>query len=121
MRSDEMNITIKKNKLLTVLVKNKEKHVDNFKKAKAAFKDKALSELNGRIGLIESGRSFDMNFSLPVPISYEKDYARAIGMLEFHMGESIELSQELYRKFIDDEWDWSRQFGVSTMSYVDGD
>ena len=124
MSSNKMKVVIETTNLLAILKKNMIKHVENFDKAVERYRAQAMKALQKRAAEFETSpgdKLPDLGFRLPTPISYEKDYTRAIAMLTMHKGDTIELGQDLFSRFIEDEWDWSRQYEVSTLGYVGED
>jgi hypothetical protein len=53
----------------------------------------------------------------PEPKSHADDYRRAINMLEAHDGDTIDLDNDSYRCYVEDEWDWQGNFKSTNSNY----
>ena len=89
-------VTLKKEALLEVLKKNKEKHIAEYQEAKKNWKVKAKARLGELLIELEEKEELP-HPGLAKPISYEKDYTTAISMLEFSVDDTIELTQGEFR------------------------
>ena len=58
---------------------------------------------------------FDIH--LPKPVSYEKEYDKAIMMIEYEIREEIEISNQDFSKYFQDEWSWKENFFLNTELY----
>ena len=64
--------------------------------------------------------------NLQLPQSHENDYDEAIEMLQFHTitdeedKDTIALSQQDFRTFVRDDWDWKEQFSNMSTMYMSG-
>jgi len=47
---------------------------------------------------------------LPAPKHYEKEYNRAIRMLELEVEKEIELEEAIFNQLVMDEWQWKDSF-----------
>lgn len=53
--------------------------------------------------------ALDLRFSFqnPKPESHESDYERAINRLNMSSDDFVELDEDEFRQYIEDDWDWS--------------
>lgn len=59
-----------------------------------------------------------LRFQFPAaPVSHEKEYERAIKMLEFSQDETILIDEELFNAYVLNEWAWTAQFFASNATY----
>lgn len=111
-------IKVNKNELLTVLKKNKEQHVKEYKKALRGYRIQAAESLTKELKNIKDGRDFNTYFSLSKPVSYEKEYATVIGMLEMDLLTEVELDMTEFTKYVNDDWSWKSSFSASNSTYL---
>lgn len=116
-----MDINVNTNQLKEILAKNLVAHNEDYKEAKAAYKEACMNELESMVNeLKETGKLKRTSIKAPKPVRYSKHYERAIQMLDLHTGQDITLAVEEYTKFVQDEWTWSREFAANTLSYKNG-
>ena len=65
----------------------------------------------------KDGKKINTIIHLIQPKDHTDDYDRVIGMLKMSVDNEIIVDDSDYRKFILDQWDWSRQFSSSSASY----
>ncbi len=51
-----------------------------------------------------------VHFRATPPRSYEREYDRALAMLELSLTDPVELSEDDFSRFILDEWEWKDDF-----------
>ena len=137
-------VVINKERLLTQLLANKKKHVQEYEEALAGYKDMASEKL--REAYEETKVSLEKNFaeavkkltefdpnkdeffnhltltelryvSLPIPQSYEEEYENAIQMVQWDTRTELELTNAEFNCFIRDKWDWTSDFFSTTAIY----
>jgi hypothetical protein len=97
---------------------NRTKHHAAFVKACEVFREKAIAELNAMTDAVARGDIRRLYVSLPVPEEHTADYDRAIQMLNLHLGDTVELSEEAFTRLVQDEWGWRNAFLLNTASYL---
>jgi hypothetical protein len=129
-----MVVTVRTKELLKILEENRTAHLQEFDNACKIYRKRVLEELGfHRSAIADFEAAFkdalfrdipkfpDINLhKLPKPVSYAKNYDRAIGMLQLHSKEEMTIDMETYQKFVDDEWEWSAQARMSNSSYLAG-
>jgi hypothetical protein len=133
--SEVMVVTVEKTKLIQILTTNKNKHVDEFKKACEIYKTKLKEEYKdflkkiddfltkvgeADVGLDKVPHAPHFSSKLPRPTSYEDHYTRALGMLELHTDDKMTIDMTTYRTYVEDEWEWAAQARLSNSSYLSG-
>jgi hypothetical protein len=89
-----------------------------FEEAKAGYLKKGIELLEQKLDEIKkSGQLNDLNFSLTKPASYEKEYTKAISMLEWSVDDELVLDHQQFSNFVLDEWNWSRGFYTSNVRF----
>jgi len=112
-------IQVKKETVLTTLKKNKELHHKEFEEAIEGWVNQAKNKLEGLLILLNSSEAREVKFEihLPKPVSYEKEYDKAIKMVEFEIRDVIEISSSDFEKYFLDEWSWKEHFLSNTRMY----
>jgi hypothetical protein len=108
-------INIKKAELLEKLNRNLLLCSVVYQETMTAFKanyKKRLTEM------LEAGEKdkFDFNINLQQPQNHEQEYKNAIKMVSMDCREIIVLSEEEFRHYILNQWDWIRSFHMSYTS-----
>lgn len=131
-------IQVDRNELGHILKKNKEKHVSDYKESYSKFLEHCESVLkrhqkdfeelidhnplndnevhdsdwlyNLRNGLAE--------FKLPrEPVSYEKEYDKAIRMVELSTESNLTLDDQQFEQLVLDQWSWTERFTETSAFY----
>ena len=118
-------LTFEKFKVIEKLKENRKKHVANYESAKIKFKERAEEQAKA---IVESVRSFDFSddltlkktIDLPIPVSYEEEYDRAIMALEMCKDTEIVMGNDDVQRYLMDKWEWRRNFESVTNSYLKG-
>lgn len=114
-------VKVKKAQLIEVLKKNVEEHVKIFEEAKEGYLKKGIELLETKLSEIKkSGQLNDLNFHLTKPVSYEKEYTKAISMLEWSVDDELILDHQQFSNFVLDDWSWSRGFYTSNALFSVG-
>lgn len=131
---EEMVVTVKTETLIAKLTENKVKHVEEYKKASEVYRKKLGEEFTGFKGELEKylGQIADnkeleklgypprLGSNLPRPVNYEDHYNRALGMLRLHSKDEMTLDMASYRKYVEDDWEWSSAAATSNRGYLGG-
>lgn len=109
-------ITVDKNDLQKTLLDNKKKHVELFEEATHDYKEKTIKEAEEFLEEIKADPLKKNGFRPGgAPKSYESDYDRAIEMLEWETDSQIRLSEDDFRRYVQDDWDWKDHFNHSYL------
>lgn len=111
------SIQVQKTRVLEVLRNNRVKHRDIFLEACEGYRKKATEELDKLLSEIKQGRLPVISIVLPLPEDHTREYDRAIGMLEMSMTDIVELTEEDYKRYVQDDWTWKRQFLMRNTAY----
>jgi hypothetical protein len=101
----------------TRLKENRELHEKVYKEAVEGYQKKAIAFLNTKIEEIQKNPIANLYSNLHVPTNHLKEYDRAILMVDQSLDIEVELSEEDYSKYIQDNWSWTREFYTSNSSY----
>ena len=114
------SVKVEKNELLGIVRDNKKKHVKEFDEAVKDYKKAAVKVAKEHVELAKTGDldSIAKIRAMPQkPTSYEKDYDRAIRMLELSVESVIELEEDIFNQLVLDEWSWKQGFVAQSALY----
>ena len=111
-------VTVKKATLLTALKKNREGHRAVFLKAQEGFRRLCIEHLDKMLKDAKEGRSFSLSVNLAAPKDHTKEYDVNIQMLEMSEDEKLVISEEQFRHFVQDDWEWREDFLSNSAQYV---
>ncbi len=114
------SVKVERFELLTIVRENKKKHVKEFDEAVKDYKKAAVKVAKEHVELAKTG-DLDQIAKIRAmpqrPTSYEKDYDRAIRMLELSVEDTIELEEDIFNQLVLDEWTWKNAFVASASLY----
>ena len=113
-------VRVDKTKLLTILRKNRAEHREVFLQAQTTFRAVAIKALDAQLKAARKGRPFELTnlVRLTAPEDHTKDYDRSIQMLEMSVETEIVISEAEFQNYVQDIWNWSREWAGSNMRYV---
>jgi len=117
-RRNVMNsIKMNKEELLQIVCNNKVKHAEEYLEAVNDYKSAIVKIAESNLKLANTGSLESKWSTFPQPpVSYEKEYHRAIRMLQLSIDDVIEVEEDVFNQLVLDEWDWKRSFvGLSTL------
>jgi len=103
------SVKVKKVELLTIVKENRLKHEVEYVDSMHEFKTAAVKTLQDQIKKVEEDPN-EISIHIPVPISYVKDYDKAIRMLELSVDNEIILDSTEFNQLVQDEWHWKNDF-----------
>lgn len=118
-----LNAKIEKNKLLSILETNREKHIKDYNEALEGWflaLEKAVIAFSNRIAERANVQVSYLNSCADKPISYETSYDEVISILKMTEDTVIELSGEDFHKLVSDKWDWKSSFISNSTKYGSG-
>jgi hypothetical protein len=113
-------VRVDKAKLLAILKKNREDHRGIFLAAQKQFRVVAIKALDAQLKAARTGRPFELGrlTALSAPEDHTADYDRSIQMLEMSVDKEILVDEREFQNYVQDIWNWSRDWAVSNMRYV---
>lgn len=111
-------VRVDKTKLLIVLRQNRDDHRQLFEDAIDGYRTFVIKNLEEQIDRLRSGKKIAEFLQFEVPEDHTKDYDRLIGMFEMTEDLIIELTQAEYAQYVDDDWQWQRNFVTNASSYT---
>lgn len=106
--------------LLNIVFANQEKHAADFIEAVADYKEAVLKITKQNLALARTG---DLDKIAKIravpqkPVSYEKNYERAIRMLQLSVEDVIEVEEDVFNQLVLDEWAWKHNFVAAASLY----
>ena len=110
-------VQIERKELLRILKENKEKHVQEYNEAIVERNIVVVEQMRELIVQFESGEKDLEHITFPLPKSQEKEYNKAIRMVELDVRDSIELSEHDFEQWVLDEWGWKHVFASTASLY----
>lgn len=113
-------VTVRKDNLAQILIKNRTEHRDVFTAAQAKYRETLKEVLQDELAKLVDNKPVDLAkiTCLIVPRNFTKDYDRAILMLDMETATTVTLDEVDFRQLVQDEWSWSHQWAVSNASYT---
>jgi len=111
-------VTVKKQTLLAALKKNREGHRAIFLKAQEGFRRLCIEHLDKMIADAKAGRSFATSIGLKAPQDHTREYDVNIQMLEMSEDDKLVISEEQFRHFVQDDWEWLEDFLSNSAQYI---
>jgi hypothetical protein len=113
----QVELSVPRAELLSRLVDNRKTHRAIFDEAVEGYRREAVKQLRRHIVRIRAGGLEKVYVSLPVPEEHTGDYDAIIGLIEMAVEDNIPLTDDDYRSYVLDDWDWKRQFITSNAYY----
>jgi len=113
-----MKITVDKADLLNALRSNRDQHKIQYQAAIEKYRERTLEWFEAQIEALKAGKDPQRMLPLPVPEEHTADFERAIQMLEWEMGDTIDLEEHQFQEYVMNEWGWARTFTSNTQSYL---
>lgn len=120
-------VKVKTDELLRQVRVNLVAHQSKYEEAVKGYKDQAIAtindcmkELRKRVEKLKGGEKVNLtmiHFDLQVPENHERDYNRVIRMLEMSVDEEVTLEAREFDQFVNDQWEWKREWENVTSSY----
>lgn len=111
-------VKVNKAKLIEVITKNRDAHRTIFDKAVVRFREALLTELESRISQVKANKPVMMTIGLLQPEDHTSDYDRVLKMLNMSIDVDIELDENDFVQYVEDDWHWKRQWFANTASYA---
>lgn len=116
---EELNVIVQKKELIAKLKANRERFQKSYKALLKVFNKKAIEyQKKYDEWRRNSGVQGKEPAAPPNPEDRTKDYDFYIKMLNEHAGETIELTETLFRRLWLDKWDWTYSHYNALMFYA---
>lgn len=111
---------MKKTTLLEKINENRERHEALYREALVGWRIAVIDSLRDALDGFERDEKVDLNvgYKHPRPRHHLRDYDRILDMLGWESSEMIDLDADDFRRYVQDDWDWSREFASSNSQYT---
>ena len=110
------SIKLKKEDLIAKLIENKKAHIEEYGKAVKSFKLEVAEQLENLTKLNNEG-SLDIEFKLVRPVNNSEKYDKIIEMFNWEIEEDVELTQDEFKEYVQDETHYARMASISNSTY----
>lgn len=113
-------ITVSRIELLVKLNENLAQHEKDFNEARTGFQAAVVADLQDKLTALLGGAQADGSYlhaALDVPVSYAREYHRAIEMLKMSKQDDVVLSVGQFTQYVLDEWSWKDSFSNTAAVY----
>jgi hypothetical protein len=117
MRHGDRKINVNKEKLINQILANKENHIKEYEKAVVAYKKEALKQLAEQLKRVEDG-ALDAKLELVEPVNNADNYDKVVDMFQWEENKIVELTQNEFREYVQDETDFAMQAKMSNAYYL---
>jgi HAMP domain-containing protein len=111
------NVRVRKEDLIGIVERNRATHGAVFEKAYERFRCSIERELEERLSRIRKGKSVDLAIRLPEPRDMTATYDRVLEMLAMETRDEVELTEQEFQQFVQDDWTWKREFATTASLY----
>ena len=115
--SNTRTIKLKKSRLIDKIKQNKKNHIELYNKAVIAYKKEALKQIEHITELINKGE-VGVKLDLVTPVNKEEEYDKIIEMFDWEVEEVIELNQNEFREYVQDEIAFATDAKFRNMTYA---
>jgi hypothetical protein len=114
------NVTVLKAVLIEKVSKNRATHIYEYAETINGYRIKVDEIMSAEAS--KANLWHDVDFSAiyklaQKPESHEKEYDRALAMLEMSVDDQITLTQQEFEQLVMDEWQWKQAFTLSGSLY----
>ena len=114
-RTGSRMIRVNKAKLIAKIEENKARHIKTYAKAVVAYKAEALKQLAEQTKIAEEG-GLMVKISLTTPVDNRLNYDKIIAMFDWDVADEVELEQQEFNEYIQDETEFARHAGERVSS-----
>lgn len=114
------SVKLNRKDLLKIVIENRAKHISAYNESVEDYKVAAVKVAAEHVELAATGelsKIAKIRAMPAAPVSYEKEYDRAIRMLELSVEKEIEVEEDIFNQLVLDEWAWKHQFVASASLY----
>ena len=111
-------IKVSKTELIEKIKENKENHIVEYDKAVIAYKEEALVQLTKLNEKVNNGK-LDIKLNLITPVNNADNYDKILQMFEWEVDDIVELEQQEFIEYVQDETDFAVTAKLSNRMYAD--
>jgi len=113
-------ISVNRTDILKRIKANRDEHVKIVKEAQLGYKKAVIEELEKMVKEAKKCKNIKQlrtNVGLYPPQDHTSDYDAIIDMLECEVADVVEITQQAFRSYVRDEWNWKGQFLLQNAAY----
>lgn len=107
-----------RNDVLETIKNNRVNHLIIYDDAMRGYRKALALCLRQMLEKIENEEEVETFINLEEPVSHKEEYDLVIQMISEALNESIELTEDKYKKYMLDKWPWSQHFSFNSSSYT---
>lgn len=115
-RFGSRKINVEKDKLIEKIKENKKNHIKEYEEAVIAYKEEALKQLSELTEKINNGE-LGIKLKLITPVNNSEKYDKILEMFEWEVEGVVELEQEEFIEYVQDETDFAKEAKFSNTAY----
>jgi len=116
-RTGSRRIKVKKEKLIATIIKNRDAHILEYNEAVIAYKLTAIAKLNSLLEDAEDG-GLNLKLGLTSPVNNVSNYNKLIDIFTWEIESEVELSQDEFKEYIQDETSFTETAKFSNSMYL---
>jgi hypothetical protein len=109
-------ILVNKEQLIKQIKENKATHIEEYEKAVVAYKQEALKQLSKLTEKANNGY-LKLDLHLITPVNNSDNYDKIIEMFEWEVADEVELTQDEFKEYVQDENDFAIRAKMSNTAY----
>jgi hypothetical protein len=109
-------IKVNKTELINKIKENKKNHIEEYNKAVIAYKEEALRQLNDLTQKVNNG-DLSIQLDLVSPVNNSDNYEKIIEMFEWEVEKVVELEQQEFIEYVQDETQFALTAKMSNTTY----
>ncbi|RMG12666.1 MAG: hypothetical protein D6731_13425 [Planctomycetota bacterium] len=114
----ERTIRVDKARLIERLNENRARHEREYQEALEGYKARLVLILSRKLEAAKRRLEVDHLIDLEVPREHFEDYDRALALLDWEQGDSVELTHGEFERYVLDAWPWKGKFRSVHASYI---
>lgn len=111
-------IKVNKTELLTIIKKNRDNHHAVYEEAFEGYRKECIRILEQNLVALKSGKKVIVSFYEQAPQDHTNEYNLVIRMLEMDVDETVDLDQQQFSNYVDDNWNWKQNWTTSNTKYA---
>lgn len=112
------SVKILKTKLQKIIKTNRDNHSSVYEKAFEGYRLECIKILEANLTNLKNGKKVVVAFYEQAPQDHTKDYDVVLKMLDLSEDSVIELTQQEFQQYVNDEWTWKQHWATSNSKYM---
>lgn len=112
------NFRVDKSMLRSKLEDNRDEHKKTYEKAMEAYWESFEEALRMSLVRVRDKLETSHTVSVRKPVCYLEDFDKAITAVDWMVGETIELTEGQFERYVLNKWPWDDIYAMNTLSYT---